>query len=87
MIFFVGGKGALDLSASYIGVNYSWGKLNFLVRVKDDFVKNGFNVAVVDAPSDKQDKKGMLGGFRNSISHQEDIEKIVNIPCQIQKRY
>lgn len=77
LILFAGGKGALDLSSSFGSVNYGWGKLNFLVRVKDDFVKNGFNVAVVDAPSDMQGKKGMLGGFRDSISHQEDIDKVI----------
>ena len=42
------------------------------------FAKNGFLVAVVDSPSDKKSKKGMLGGFRVSMDHVEDIDHVIS---------
>lgn len=77
VILFAGGKGALNLS-SFFGVpSMTWGKNNFLVRTRDQFAAQGFLVAVVDAPSDRQSKRGMLGGFRNSAEHVQDIDAVI----------
>ena len=54
-----------------------WGKKNFLVRMRKEFVQNGFTVAVIDAPSDRKSEKGMIGGFRASPLHVEDIDHVV----------
>lgn len=73
VILFSGGKGKLRLT-SFLGIpsiNESRG--NFLVRSREIFSKNGFMVAVVDAPSDRQTKKGMKGRFRASKKHAQDI--------------
>ena len=79
LILFAGGKGALDLyKGVFGGPGMMWGKNNFLVRSRDKFFKHGFNVATVDAPSDQQGKKGMLGGFRDSAEHVEDIDAVIS---------
>ena len=49
---------------------------NFLVRTRDAFAGQGFNVAVLDAPSDHYDNDGMFYGFRNSDEHMADIKKV-----------
>jgi predicted alpha/beta-hydrolase family hydrolase len=78
VILFAGGKGALNLSkGAFGGVSISWGKRNFLVRTREDLAKHGLIVATVDAPSDRQGKKGMLGGFRSSSAHVQDIDSVI----------
>ena len=78
LILFAGGKGALDLySGVFGGAGMNWGRKNFLVRTRDDFLERGFNVAIVDAPSDYQGEKGMLYGFRNSVEHVQDIDAVI----------
>ena len=67
VILFAGGKGALKLSSLFGSPTINWGKNNFLVRTRDIFAKHGFIVSVVDAPSDKKTKKGMLGSFLFSL--------------------
>jgi len=47
---------------------------NFLVRSRDLFAANGFNVAVVGKPSDKDD---LDGSFRISPEHIEDLRRVV----------
>lgn len=78
VILFAGGKGALSLSSFFGSPSIGWGKNNFLVRTREQFAKNGFHVAVVDAPSDYQSEDGMLGGFRDSFEHVEDIDHVIN---------
>ena len=78
VILFVGGHGRLNLSAFDDNVFASWGKKNFLFRSRDAFVKNNFTVAVVDAPSDMQTSTGMLGGFRTSREHVQDIDYVIS---------
>lgn len=78
VILFAGGKGALKLSSMDDGAPViNWGKNNFLVRTRDLFLGNGFQVAVVDAPTDKQSSRGMLDGFRDSMKHVEDIDHVI----------
>lgn len=78
VILFAGGKGTLNLSSSSGSPSINWGKNNFLVRSRDMFSKNGFIVSVIDAPSDRKSKTGMLGGFRNSMDHVEDIDHVIS---------
>lgn len=47
---------------------------NFLVRSRDHFAGNGFNVAVVSRPSDQKD---MDFAFRISPQHIEDLQHVV----------
>jgi pimeloyl-ACP methyl ester carboxylesterase len=47
---------------------------NFLTRSRDLFASNGFNVAVVGKPSDKDD---LDGSFRTSPEHIEDIKHVI----------
>ncbi len=47
---------------------------NFLVRSRDFFAANGFNVAIVGKPTDKAD---LDPAFRTSARHVEDLKKVV----------
>ncbi len=76
VILFAGGKGDLDLTGASDRPVLGWGKNNFLVRTRHDFAAHGFAVAVVDAPSDRKERIGMLGGFRNSAKHVTDIDAV-----------
>jgi hypothetical protein len=49
VILFAGAHGRLALSPQGIG----WGSSNFLVRNRERFAREGFLVAVIDAPSDR----------------------------------
>lgn len=71
VILFAGGHGALDVSSGSVG----WGENNFLVRTREDFVKHGFMVALVDSPSDRP--QGMYGIFRVTWEHAEDIDAVI----------
>jgi len=73
LILFAGGKGKIKLKSG----RYENNK-NFLVRSRQLFVNQGFTIILVDAPSDKQGKLGMLKGFRNSQEHVQDIESVIN---------
>src|ERR1700682_6237218 len=68
VILFAGGDGALGLKSAS-----SMKRLaeNFLVRTPDKVAANNFMVAVVDAPSDRQ--QGMNAIFRVSGAHVGDI--------------
>jgi len=47
---------------------------NFLVRTRDDFTANGFSVAVVGRPSDKE----LDYEFRISAEHIQDLRRVVS---------
>jgi alpha/beta superfamily hydrolase len=49
---------------------------NFLVRSRSVFLSQGLTTVVMDAPSDRQDGKG-LGGFRQSSAHMQDISAVM----------
>ena len=83
VVLFAGGLGKLGLKS---GTTMAWGRLNFLVRVREQFAAQGFMVAVVDAPSDRA-QQGMPGSFRMTPGHARDIgavadylKKQANIP-------
>jgi pimeloyl-ACP methyl ester carboxylesterase len=68
VILFAGGSGVLGLSSASA---MNRGNANFLVRSRDKFAAHNFIVAVVDAPSDRQ--QGMNAIFRMSSAHAGDI--------------
>jgi len=73
LILFAGGKGKIKLSTSKYKTNN-----NFLIRSRHLFAASNFITVLVDAPSDKQGKLGMLKGFRNSQQHLQDIEVVID---------
>ena len=75
VILFAGGQGRLRLSRTG---RIRRDKSNFLVRSRYRFRSEGFAVATVDAPSDRQRSNGMLFGFRGSAAHARDIGAIVH---------
>ena len=77
VVLFPGGHGALHLSGPRDAPAIGWGKNNFLVRTRAEFARAGLLVAVVDAPSDQSGNTGMLGGFRATGEHAQDIEAAV----------
>jgi pimeloyl-ACP methyl ester carboxylesterase len=72
VLLFAGGHGALGLTSAS---SMKWGAGNFLVRTRQQFLDQGFMVAVVDAPSDE--RGGMNAIFRMGGAHAGDIAAIV----------
>src|SRR4030042_6449102 len=70
VILFPGGHGGLQILPNG---NCKWGEVNFLVRTRQLFAKNGLSVAVVDAPSDRQTTP-FLSSFRQTPVHVTDIQ-------------
>lgn len=68
IILLTGGAGGIGMKNGIPTSN------NFLVRSRDLFAKNGFDVAVVGKPSDKDD---LDGSFRISAEHIEDLRRVV----------
>jgi len=68
IVLLTGGSGGIGVKNGIPTSN------NFLVRSRDYFTTNGFNVAVVGKPSDKDD---LDGSFRSSAEHIEDIKKVI----------
>lgn len=75
LILLAGGDGKLILSGK--GEIKRMGN-NFVVRSRNLFVKKGFLTAVVDAPMDRRDKTGLLGGFRASEEHASDLASVAS---------
>ncbi len=74
VILLTGGNGVLKISGK--------GEIkkptdNFLVRTRQLFANAGFVAAVVDAPLDRRKAPGLLGGFRASAEHADDLGKVV----------
>ncbi|MGH2405682.1 MAG: alpha/beta hydrolase [bacterium] len=71
-ILLAGGNGVLRLSPSgSIGAL----SLNFLIRSREAFVRQGLYVGALDAASDRQG--GMDGAIRLSPQHSQDIGKVI----------
>jgi hypothetical protein len=73
VVLFMGGDGRL--SGFQPNGNPVFGG-NFLVRSRSVFLSQGMTVAVVDAPSDRQEGRG-LAGFRQSPQHMQDISAVM----------
>lgn len=72
LILFTGGPGVLEIPDT---LDPGWHPENFLVRTRGAWAAEGFQVAVVDAPSDHL--PGGLGRFRESPEHAEDIAAVI----------
>lgn len=72
VILLAGGNGALKLSPS--GTNGSGLSLNFLIRSRNEFARQGLVVAALDTASDYSG--GMNGLIRLSRQHAQDIGKV-----------
>lgn len=73
VILMAGGHGGLQISPDGA---FNWGGGNFLVRTRQLFSDQGFLVAVVDAPSDRQ-RWPFLVGFRQTPEHVADIKAVI----------
>ena len=73
VVLLAGGHGGLQIS---LNGSLKWGEGNFLVRTRQLFASNGLMVAVVDAPSDRQNPP-YLGGFRQKPEHVADIKAVI----------
>jgi len=69
VILFAGGGGKLNIENGVLGR----GNSNFVVRSRFRFAREGFNVAVVDAPSDQRN----LRGYRDTLFHAVDIKGVI----------
>jgi alpha-beta hydrolase superfamily lysophospholipase len=74
LILFTGGEGTLKLSDSG---QLSAGAGNFLVRTRQRWAQQGFQVAVVDAPSDHPDNISR-NDFRSSAEHAVDMAVVID---------
>ncbi|WP_283149477.1 alpha/beta hydrolase [Silvimonas soli] len=73
VVLYAGGNGGLRIDTSgHLGS----GNNNFLVRTRQQFASSGFAVAVIDAPSDRQDPP-YLNGFRQSAEHATDSAAVI----------
>jgi dienelactone hydrolase len=72
LILLAGGNGRLAISQDG-SIRFLSG--NFLVRARRLFTDKGFSVAIVDAPSDRQQMT--LKGFRQTPQHVADIKAVI----------
>ncbi len=72
---FAGGNGVLDLQPSgKIGTDLS---LNFLIRSRELFARQGLAVAALDVASDR--RSGMNGDIRLSVQHAQDVARVIAV--------
>jgi hypothetical protein len=73
VVLLPGGKGVLRLGpAGSIGSDLS---LNFLIRSRELFAREGFYVAALDVASDREG--GMDGAYRLSVQHAQEIGHVI----------
>ena len=77
VILFAGGSGKLGLAHKNGRAKMKSGKSNFAIRTGKHLLKENIIAVRLDAPSDRQDKDGMGGGFRNGTDHAKDIAAVV----------
>ncbi len=70
LILFAGGHGGLRIDDRG---EFGWGRGNFLVRSRELFVRQGYAVAVIDAPSDMAE----LGNARLTADHVTDVKAVL----------
>ena len=73
VVLLAGGHGGLQITSSG---SFKWGEKNFVVRSRQLFASQGLTVAVIDAPSDRQNPPH-LGGFRQTPEHVADIKAVI----------
>jgi len=75
VILFAGGDGVLGLQPSgKIGTDLA---LNFLIRSREHFVREGLAVAALDVASDL--RGGMNGDIRLSAQHARDVARVIAV--------
>lgn len=79
-LLYAGGHGGLQIASDG---SMRWGEGNFVVRTRLMFAEQGLAVAVVDAPSDRQ-QAPYLNRFRQTPEHAQDATAIV---AELRKRY
>ena len=73
VILLAGGHGKLDLSSFLGSVNFGWGAKNNLVRTRELYANQGYLVATMDAPSNRNRMNAI---WRMSEEHAEDINAV-----------
>jgi len=73
VVLYAGGHGGLQISPQGA---MGWGRGNFLIRSRQLFAEKGLMVAVVDAPSDRQDG-AYFDGFRQTREALEDARILI----------
>ena len=73
LLLLIGGHGGMQISPDG---RWKWGGGNFLMRSRQLFVDQGVAVAIVDAPSDRQDPP-YLDFFRQTSAHVADLKAVV----------
>jgi hypothetical protein len=73
VVLFAGGHGGLQITDDG---QFRWGAGNFLVRSRQLFADQTLAVAIVDAPSDRQNHP-FLSGFRQTREHAADIKAVI----------
>lgn len=73
VLLFTGGDGGLRIGDDG---SLGQGRGNFLVRSRQLFADQGYSVAVIDAPSDRQ-QRPFLSGFRQGAEHTEDVRQVM----------
>jgi len=73
VVLLAGGHGGLQITSSG---SFKWGEKNFVVRSRQLFASQGLTVAVIDAPSDRQNPPH-LGGFRQTPEHVADMKAVI----------
>jgi len=73
-MLFPGGAGTVRIAddGSFAGM-----KGNFLTRTRDLFAADGVATALIDAPSDRLDRKGPTFTYRASEEHAKDIKQAI----------
>lgn len=73
LVLFVGGHGGLQFTEAG---SPRWGNNNFLMHSARLFASQGFTVAMIDAPSDRQSPP-FLSGFRQTPEHVADVKAVI----------
>ncbi len=73
VVLFTGGDGGLRIGDDG---SLGQGRGNFLVRSRQLFADQGYSVAVIDAPSDRQ-QRPFLAGFRQTAEHTDDVRQVM----------
>jgi dienelactone hydrolase len=73
LVLLAGGSGGLQIAADG---GFGWGQGNFLVRSRQRFANQGFQVVVVDAPSDRPPPMSLFR-FRKSDEHVADLAALM----------
>lgn len=78
VVLFAGDHGNLQLSQNDGFLNMKWGSGNFAIRTNGELLLEDIIAVLIDAPSDRQSKEGMLGGFRSGAEHAADVTAVVD---------